>query len=389
MLYRKDKYENPISSLGFGCMRFTKKSSSIDLEKAEREVLRALDLGVNFFDTAYIYPGSEEALGKIMAKNNLRDKILLSTKLPQYMVRSVSSAEKYLGTQLQRLQTDHIDYYFMHHITSMGQWTKLKDLGIEQWIEEKKQAGTLRQIGFSYHGNAEDFKALVDAYPWDFCLIQLNYMDAETQAGVEGLRYAASKGLPVFIMEPLRGGRLVNQLPPRAKELISAEGQAASLALRWLWNMPEVTCVLSGMNSLDMIEDNCNTASLAAAGCLTESESEIIEAVKKAIEKTWLVDCTACNYCMPCPKGVDIPALFTAYNRSALEKVSQVRHEYTQTVGLRKEPAFATQCIGCGACERVCPQHLPIIETLKKADSKVRPWYYRMGLNVARRFMKI
>ena len=264
MQYRNDRNGQPISLLGYGCMRFTKKGNSIDLEKAEKELLRAIELGVNYFDTAYIYSGSEVALGKILAKNNCREKINIATKLPQYLIKSKSGINKYFKEQCERLQTNYIDYYLMHMLTDIGAWEKLKRLGIEDWIAEKKASGEIRNLGFSFHGNTEKFLEILNAYDWDFCQIQYNYLDEHSQAGVAGLKAAHEKGIPVIIMEPLRGGKLVDMLPETAKKIIAdykTKRTPAEWAFRWLFNQPEVTCVLSGMNSLEMIEENCRIAS--------------------------------------------------------------------------------------------------------------------------------
>ena len=255
MQYRRDKKGNELSVLGYGCMRFTKNGSSVDLDKAEKEVMAAIKAGVNYFDTAYVYAGNEAAVGEILDRNHCREQIYLATKLPHYLIKSVAGAEKMFQEELRRLKTDYIDYYLMHMLTDIPTWEKLKKIGMQDWIEEKLASGQIRNIGFSYHGNTEMFKQLVDACDWDFCQIQYNYMDEYSQAGVEGLRYANAKGLPVIIMEPLRGGRLVNLLPESAKKLFRADKEGrtpAELALKWLYNQPEVTCVLSGMNSMIM-----------------------------------------------------------------------------------------------------------------------------------------
>ena len=216
MQYRNDRHGHPISLLGYGCMRFTKKGNSIDLAKAEEEIMAAYHQGVNYFDTAYIYGGSEVALGKIVAKNGIRHDISIATKLPQYLIKSKAGIEKYFTEQMERLQTDYIDYYLMHMLTDIGAWEKLKRLGIEDWIEEKKKTGAIKNVGFSFHGNTEKFLEILDAYDWDFCQIQYNYMDEHSQAGVKGLKAAAAKKIPVIIMEPLRGGKLVGMLPESA-----------------------------------------------------------------------------------------------------------------------------------------------------------------------------
>ena len=371
-------------------MRFTTKAGSIDIDKTEKELLKAYEKGVNYFDTAYVYPGSEAALGEILEQNHIRDKVNIATKLPQYLIGNRAALDKYFNEELKRLRTDHVDYYLMHHMTAMNQWDKLLKVGIIEWIQEKKAAGQIRNIGFSYHGNTEDFIGILDAYDWDFCQIQYNYMDEHTQAGRKGLEHAAAKGVPVVIMEPLRGGKLVNLLPEKAKEQIRSYEKGytpAELGLRWLWNQPEVTVVLSGMNSLEMVEENCRIAADAKAGAFDEKDFALIEEVKRIISESELVGCTGCRYCMPCPKGIDIPALFRSYNMTALESKSAARFEYAQTVGLRKEPAFATQCIGCGKCQQHCPQSIPIREKIKEADKVVRPLPYRVGINVVRKFM--
>ena len=371
-------------------MRFTTNGRGIDIDKAEKEIMAAFRQGVNYFDTAYVYTGSEAALGEILERNNIRDKVNIATKLPQYLVGSRAALDKYFDEELKRLRTDHVDYYLMHHMTAMNQWDKLENVGIRQWIEGKKASGQIRNIGFSYHGNTEDFIGILDAYDWDFCQIQYNYVDEHSQAGREGLMHAAEKNIPVVIMEPLRGGKLVNQLPEKAKELIAAQPNGytpAEYGLRWLWNQKEVTCVLSGMNSIEMVEENCRIASSAKADSFTEKDFDVISKVKEIISESELVGCTGCRYCMPCPKGVDIPALFRSYNMTTVDSKSAARFEYAQTVGLKKDPAFATQCIGCGKCEQHCPQNIPIREKLKEADRVIRPLPYKIGINVARKFM--
>ena len=220
MQYRKDKYGNDISTLGFGCMRFTRKGGAIDIPKAEKEIMAAVDAGVNYFDTAYIYPGSEAALGEIFTRNNIRNKVYIATKLPHYLIKSREGMERLFNEHLKRLKTDYIDYYLMHMLTDTQTWERLKKLGILEFLEEKKKSGAIRQIGFSYHGNADMFCRLVDAYDWDFCQIQYNYMDEHSQAGRKGLQYAHHKGLPVIIMEPLRGGKLVSMLPQEALQIM-------------------------------------------------------------------------------------------------------------------------------------------------------------------------
>ena len=390
MHYRKDRKGEDISILGFGCMRFTRKGNAIDIDKAEKEILKAYEAGVNYYDTAYIYPGSEACIGEIFERNGMREKIRIATKLPQYLVGSRAALDKYFEEQKKRLRTGYIDYYLMHMLTDLKAWENLKKNGIEEWIEKKKQSGEIRNIGFSFHGNTDMFLQILNAYDWDFCQIQYNYLDEVSQAGVEGLKAAAAKGIPVIIMEPLRGGKLVNLLPDKAKQLIAKDEKKrtpAELALRWLWNQPEVTCVLSGMNSVEMVEENCRVAGEAQAGEFTEGDFELIDQVKSIIKEKTKVGCTGCGYCMPCPKGVDIPGTFYYYNEMYTENKTSARFNYAQNVGIRKEPAFASQCIECGKCEQHCPQHLPIRQELKKADKELRPLPYKVGINVARKFI--
>ena len=389
MKYRSDRYGNRISQLGYGCMRFSRKGNAIDYEKAEREVLLAIKRGVNYFDTAYIYPGSEECLGQILEKNRCRDSVYIATKLPQYLMRSLAAVEKTFQEELTRLRTDHIDYYLMHMFTDLAEWEHLQTLGIEEWIAGKKAEGSIGSIGFSYHGETEMFLKILDAYDWDFCQIQYNYLDEHTQAGRRGLQAAAAKGIPVIIMEPLRGGKLVN-LPEKAQKVLADAGTGdtpAGLGLRWLWNQPEVTCVLSGMNTEEMVEENTRLASQAGAGELTQEELAVIEQIRQIIREREKVGCTGCRYCMPCPCGVDIPGNFYYYNLMYMEKKTSARFEFAQNMGMRKKPGFASQCIGCGKCEKHCPQHLEIRSQLKEADRALRPLFYRIGIWAARKIM--
>ncbi len=391
MQYRKDKKGNDISVLGYGCMRFTKNGNSTDIDKAEKEVMAAIEAGVNYLDTAYVYPGNEVAVGEILQRNHCRENIYLATKLPHYLIKSIDGVEKMFQEELRRLQTDYIDFYLMHMLTDIATWDKLKNMGIEKWIAEKLASGQIRNIGFSYHGKADMFKQLVDAYDWDFCQIQYNYMDEHSQAGVEGLTYAHEKGLPVIIMEPLRGGRLVDLLPESAKELFRKDEEKrtpAELAFKWLYNQPEVTCVLSGMNSMEMVEQNVRTASESAVGCLTESDRELIEQVKAEIQKNVKVGCTGCSYCMPCPQGVDIPGTFRCYNAMYSEGKKSGRKDYLQCTAFRKETSSASQCIGCGKCETHCPQHIAIRQELKNAAGELETVQYKV-MKTAIRVLKL
>ncbi len=380
MQYRKDKKGRDLSLLGYGCMRFTRKGGGIDIDKAERELMAAIRGGVNYLDTAYIYPGSEAAVGEILRRNRCRDQVYLATKLPHYLIKSMDGVEKIFQEELRRLGTDHIDYYLMHMLTDLATWEKLKRLGMEEWIAGKLKTGEIRNIGFSYHGSTPMFQRLVDAYDWDFCQIQYNYMDETSQAGVEGLRYAHARGLPVIVMEPLRGGRLVELLPEAAKELFrrDPEGRTpAALAFQWLFDQPEVTCVLSGMSSMEMVEENLATADQARPGCMTDSSRALIERVREEIRRSVKAGCTGCGYCMPCPKEVDIPGTFRCWNAMYSEGRASGRRDYLQCTAMRKNPSSASQCVGCGKCESRCPQHLPIRQLLKSAADELETVSYK------------
>jgi predicted aldo/keto reductase-like oxidoreductase len=389
MQYREDKYGNKLSVLGFGCMRFTQKGGRIDIEKAEKELIAAYKRGVNYYDTAYIYPGSEAVIGEIFERNGIRDKINIATKLPQYMVKSLSDLDKYFDEQLRRLRTDHVDYYLMHMLNDDKSWARLCALGIEDWINRQKETGRIRQIGFSYHGNSDVFCRLIDANDWDFCQVQYNYLDENSQAGRTGVQHAASKGIPVVIMEPLRGVKLVNKLPEKAKKQFEAYNadhdltwSPAEWSFRWLWNQPEVTVVLSGMNSLRMVKENARSASSAKAGALGRQELDLLQDVIKTIRSTEKVGCTGCRYCMPCPRNVDIPGTFAAYNSRYSDGFFNAQKEYMMCTIMRKDHTSASNCIECGKCEQHCPQGIPIRQELKNARKVLEGPIYQVAKRV-------
>ncbi|MBR3867993.1 MAG: aldo/keto reductase [Clostridia bacterium] len=391
MQYRNDRYGNKLSILGYGCMRFSQKGGKIDMEKAEKEIMAAYEAGVNYFDTAYIYRGSEAVLGEVLEKNGIRDKVYIATKLPHYMIKSRDDAEKYFQEELKRLRTDHVDYYLMHMLTDVKTWERLKSIGIDSWIKEKMESGAIRQIGFSYHGNSDMFCKLIDVNDWDFCLIQYNYLDENSQAGRKGLHYASEKGLPVMIMEPLRGGKLVNNLPEKAKKLFAEypiKRTPAEWAFRWLWNQPEVTCVLSGMNSLEMVQENVRNASTAVAGEFTDNEENLLQEVVRAINEKMKVGCTGCGYCMPCPKNVDIPGTFSAYNKRYSDGKHAAWHEYLMCTVMRKDATSASNCVGCGLCEKHCPQHINIRQELKNASKVLEDPIYKLAKKFIPLFVK-
>jgi len=391
MQYRENPgNKDQLSILGYGCLRYSKKGTAIDQEKAEREMAAAVEAGVNYFDTAYTYGGSEACLGKFLAKG-YRDKVKIATKLPHYYIKAEGDMERYFKEQLERLQTDHVEYYLMHMLNDIAAWERLTELGIQDWIAEKKQSGQIGNIGFSFHGGANQFKKIIDAYDWDFCQIQYNYMDEHTQAGTEGLKYAAAKGIPVIIMEPLRGGRLVNALPKAAKAIFaSAEPHRspAEWGLRWIWNHPEVTVVLSGMNDIAQVEENVRIASDATADALTEKDLEIFEKVKKSINQHMKVPCTGCGYCMPCPHGVDIPTCFAAYNTRYTDSFYSGMKAYIMCTTLKTNPTNASKCRQCGKCEKHCPQSIAIRQELKQVAKKMENPVYKVARAISKRIGK-
>ena len=373
MQYRTNpKNGDRLSALGFGCMRFSRRGNGIDQEKADREMALALERGVNYFDTAYIYPGSEVCLGQFLKAHNCRDRVRVATKLPQYRINRTEDLDRYFDEELARLQTDYVDYYLMHMLNDANSWQRLCDLGIREWVAKKKAAGQIRNIGFSFHGGTLQFKALVDAFDWDFCQIQFNYMDERSQAGIDGLDYAHEKGLPVIIMEPLRGGRLANGLPQVARQIFE----------------PQVTVVLSGMNDTSQVEENCRIASESLPGALSPEELSVYDRALAAIRRSMKVGCTGCGYCQPCPKGVDIPTCFAAYNASYADGLISGMKEYMMCTTLRKVRSNAGLCVKCGKCEQHCPQHLPIREHLDDVKKRLENPIYKIAAWGAPKLLK-
>ncbi len=389
MNYRTDpKSGGRLSVLGFGCMRLPRGlSGRIDADKTEELILSAVERGVNYFDTAYLYPGSEQALGGVLRRNpGLREKINIATKLPLYQCKTYEDFDRIFAIQLERLGTETIDYYLMHNISGMDAWNRVRDLGVEKWLAEKKAAGKIRAAGFSFHGPQSDFMTLLDAYDWDFCQIQYNYMNENYQAGTAGLLRAHEKGLPVVVMEPLLGGKLAAGLPKKAEKAFKDADPArtpASWALAWLWNHEAVTVVLSGMNAEAQLDDNCKAAEAAKAGALTQQEAETIAGVVGIFKEAYRVPCTGCNYCLPCPQGVNIPGCFAAYNVSFASGYVAGLSQYLTGIGaIGGKTSSARKCVKCGRCEKLCPQHIGIMQSLDAVAKRMEPFWLRLGIRI-------
>jgi predicted aldo/keto reductase-like oxidoreductase len=394
MLYRKDEITgNSLSQLGFGCMRLPRSAFGIDINKSEELIRLAIENGVNFFDTAYMYNGSEEVLGTIINKLDVRDKIYLTSKLPWIMAKKPEDLDFYLDESLSRLKTDHIDYYFVHMLTDYSAWEKLVSWGIIDKIEEWKKAGKIRSIGFSFHGSYSDYIKILNAYDWEMCILQYNYSDENFQAGIRGIRAAKKRDIPVVIMEPLLGGRLANALPEKALHEFHHANSATGInrtpaewAFDWLWNQPEPTVVLSGMNSVSMVKENITSASRAKEGMFSESELTTIQKVCEIWNESNKVNCTGCAYCMPCPMGVNIPGCFASYNASFSQGYIYGLRSYFMSTSLLNNPQIASKCVRCGKCEKICPQKLPIMDNLSDVKKRLEPAPFMLAMLLSRKF---
>ena len=394
MQYRIDpKSGNSLSILGFGCMRLPRSlNTRIDIGKTEKLIMDAIDKGVNYFDSAYIYPGSEQALGEVFRRNpDARSSIYLATKLPHSQCRTYEDFDKFFNTQLQRLGTDHIDYYLIHNMGTLASWNRLRQLGIEEWLAKTKETGLIQQLGFSFHGIHSEFIGILEDYDWDFCQIQYNYMNENYQAGRKGLLAAHEKGMSVIIMEPLLGGKLAVGLPKKAEKLFKdsdSDASPAAWALRWIWNQKEVTLLLSGMNSEEQLADNVKTAQTALPGMMSDKESAVINQAVKIFEEDYKVPCTSCNYCLPCPSKVNIPGCFAAYNMSyASGYIAGISNYLTGTSTDPEKYSGPRNCIKCGQCEKQCPQNIAIIESLEKVKKRMEPFWMRAVTSIVRKVM--
>ncbi len=344
--------------------------TKIDEPKAIKMLHYAIDSGINLLDNAWPYhrETSEKFVGKAL-KGGYRKKVYLSTKLPVWLIKSREDPRKYFNTQLKRLQTDTFDLYLLHALRKTS-WKTVKEFDVLAFLDEVKAAGKIRFAGFSFHDELPLFKEVVDAYKWAFCLIHLNYVDDDFQAGIKGLEYAHKKGLAVMIMEPLRGGKLANKVPDGVVNLISQTGRVqtpAEFALRWLYNRAEVSCVLSGMSTLEQVKANIRFASKEHMGTLTPEESAIYEKVKKFYRTRTAVNCTQCGYCMPCAQGIPISFIFELFNDAHMyDALENSRWMYSVFI---KSGNRADKCIACRECEEKCPQKILIAETLEKAHA--------------------
>ena len=381
------------SRLGFGCMRFPRKATGgTDMVYTEKLVMHAIENGITYFDTAYIYPGNEEALGEVIAKNNCREKIEIATKIQHYLIKKPEDFDKCFNEELKRLKTDYVDYYLMHMLPDIEIWNKLKKLGVVEWLEAKKSSGQIRHVGFSYHGNTQTFIEIIDAYDWEMCQIQYNYMDEHSQAGRAGMEYAYKKKIPVVIMEPLRGGRLVNDLPPKAKwlfEKADSKRTPAEWGLRWLWDQKEVSIVLSGMNTMEMLDENIRIESDVKPGKFKKEDFELFEKVREAINEKIKVPCTGCGYCMPCPFGVDIPGCFRCYNVRYTDNYFTGLREYIMCTTLKAKRSNASLCKKCGKCEEHCPQGIKIRDELDMVKRKMENPIYKVAAFVSKKINKV
>ena len=380
-----------ISILGYGAMRFPTKFGLIDEEKATKQLKYAIDSGLNYIDTAYFYHGgqSERFIGKFL-KEGYRDKVYLATKMPPWLVHEREDLERIFTAQLKNLQTDCIDYYLLHALNQEN-WDKFVSLDTLGFLEKKRSRGQIRKIGFSFHGDRQLFKRVIDAYPWDFCQIQYNFLDEYVQAGKEGLEYAYDKGIGVFVMEPLRGGTLAKKQP---KEVVKryreypVQRTPVDWALRWIWQHPQVTMLLSGMTEDEHVYQNVALASNPEGSWLDAGDQDLIKAVQEVYKSGQKVPCTACQYCMPCPVAVDIPRCFELYNSKYLLEQPVTAFYWMQLGGINGKPQHASLCINCGKCVKLCPQSIAIPEALSDVAKDLEGPFMRPTIKVARVLLK-
>jgi len=372
MEYRTfSKFEKPVSLFGIGCMRLPvinrDNETVINEDEAIKMIRYGIDHGVNYIDTAYGYHNgqSEIVVGKALA-DGYREKVFLATKLPVWLVKEYSDFERLLNEQLQKLNTDHIDFYLLHALNK-ERWEFVKKLNVFDFLEKARASGKIKYICFSFHDDYDAFRDIIDGYDWDMCQIQLNILDMHEQATVEGLKYAGSKGIPAVIMEPLKGGRLATSVTPEIEAIwnkASVKRSPVEWAFRWLYNFPEIAVILSGVSNMQQLQDNLRIFSDAKANSMTEEELALVEEVRNVYLSKTKVPCTSCEYCMPCPQGVSIPRIFNIVNTASMfNELEGARNNYR---GLIEKQNDAAQCVECGQCEASCPQKIQIIEKLKE-----------------------
>ena len=364
------KINEKVSLLGMGAMRVPEeKDGKVDENNAVSIIRAAIDSGINYIDTAYPYLSgqSEVIVGKAL-KNGYREKVLIADKMPIWLAKDENHMKEIFNTQLKRLDTDSIDMYLVHSV-NVPNWKRVKKLKLMPFLEEMKKKGKIKHIGFSFHDSYEFFEEVLDDYPWEFCQIQLNYMDKNIQAGIKGLKLAAEKGIGVIIMEPLKGGRLTSAIPPAVQKLWdSAETKRspAEWAFKWLAEMPEVTLILSGMSSMKQLEENIRIITSDDLTILTDEEKKLINKVSDEYNRLIKYSCTGCEYCLPCPQKLNIPDLLEYYNEwNTYGQNPSTKMEYIDWVAKGRH---ASDCIGCRKCEKKCPQNLPIVQALKEAS---------------------
>lgn len=368
--------DKKISRFGMGCMRYPRKTLSdgtdvIDEDEAIKMIRYAIDHGVNYFDTAYAYPGSEEVLGKAL-QDGYREKVVIATKLPIGDVNSEDDLKRIYDEQVKRLGVDVIDIYIFHCL-DRGNWEKVKKFNGIKFFEQLKNEGKIRQIGFSFHSEYDLFENIVDAYPWDMCLIQFNLLDDNHQAGVKGLKYAAQKGISVAIMEPLKGGMIANKIPADVQKLLDGYAERRSLvewALRFVYNFPEAKVILSGVSSMEQLKDNIRIFNEAAPNVLSAEDLQMLKEVKNIYRQLVRVGCSGCGYCMPCPEGINIPEIFKVYNDQALSDWTEFGKVFYSLM-VSNTGKDATSCIECRSCEGHCPQGIAIADVLKEAHASL------------------